>query len=151
MEVKIRLFILSLPLSLSDCVIRLTKQDASQLLWPCLPSTSLVVLTDGTSVSWLLWWKKGQVSEMLLGSLRKEKGKELSQSQTYSEESRPTLIAVWKGLCSQFTVKGKCQIPSAIHSLFLQKFGEEELVWIFGQKYIQLPTSSGTILSGILC
>lgn len=100
MEVKIRLFILSLPLSLSDCVIRLTKQDASQLLWPCLPSTSLVVLTDGTSVSWLLWWKKGQVSEMLLGSLRKEKGKEVSQSQTYSEESRPTLIAVWKGLCS---------------------------------------------------
>lgn len=74
MEVEIRLFILSL----SDCLTRLTKQGASRLLWTCPPSTSLVICTATTSILSLLWRRKGQVSGIPLGSLRKKKGTGLS-------------------------------------------------------------------------
>lgn len=75
MEVQIRLFILSS--FLSDCLNRLTKQDASQLLRTCPPSASLVIRTAIASILWLLWWRKGQVSGILLGLVREKEEKEL--------------------------------------------------------------------------
>lgn len=108
MEVGIRLLILYSSLPLSNWLIRRTKQDASQLLWTCPPSTSLAIGTATASILWLLWWRKGQVRGILLGSVRKKKGKGLFQGHTYSEDSRPTFISVWEWLLVH---KGKYQIP----------------------------------------
>lgn len=95
-EMEVEIVVHPLSLSLSDCLTRLTKQDASQLLWTCPPSTSLVIGIATGSILWLLWWRKGQVSGILLVLLRKENEKRLSQGQTSSEDSRPTLISVWE-------------------------------------------------------
>lgn len=95
---------------------RPTKPDASQLLWTCPPSTSLGTCIATASILWLLWWRKGPVSGVLLGSLRKKKGKGLLQGNTYSEDSRPIFVCVWEWPpSSQREMPDSC-LPSTLTS-----------------------------------
>lgn len=149
MEVQIRLFILSS--FLSDYLNRLTKQDASQLLRTCPPSASLVIRTATASILWLLWWRKGQVSGILLGLVREKEEKELPKDTPMQEiQDLPSLVFGSNSAHSS-QPKGNARFQSAIHYVFSLMLWEKELVWLFGQKYIHLYPSRGIILSGILC